>query len=105
MIYSNVLTFEKAGDYKIIELIPDKKITVLSYNFNCEKKQTAKFKTINSSLSENLIIENNKSDSKTTGIKEITGLFHANLNEDIFLSLSNDNKTELNILYADEFNY
>jgi hypothetical protein len=105
MIYSKVLTLEKAGDHKIIELIPDKKITVLSYDLYCNEEQTAKFKTINSSLTEDLIINGNKSDSNTTGITEILGLFHSELNEDIFINLSNSKKTELNILYSDEFNY
>jgi hypothetical protein len=100
-----MLTLEKAGDHKIIELIPDKKITVLSYSLYCDQEQTAKFKTINSSLTEDLIINGNKSDSNTTGIKEILGLFHSELNEDIFINLSNSKKTELNILYSDEFNY
>jgi len=105
MIYSKMLTLEKAGDHKIIELIPDKKITVLSYSLSCDKEQTAKFKTINSYLTEDLIINRHKSDSKTIGITEILGLFHSELNEDIFINLTNNKKTELNILYSDEFNY
>jgi hypothetical protein len=106
MLYDTNITIETSGTHKIIDMIPDKKITILSYSLNSQVGQKVDFKTVTQNLSGELKFEsNNISDSKTSGITEITGLFHGELNEDILLDVANDEKVEGSIFYADEFNY
>jgi hypothetical protein len=110
MLYNKSVNIEAtAGQHKLIDMIAGKKVTVLSYNLNSVGGQEIRFKSASGDLTSKLKFEGGNfatlSDSKTSGVIEITGLFHGRLDEDIFLVTTRDEKIDGFVLYADEFNY
>lgn len=106
MIYHKNVSIATGGTYKIIDMIAGKKLTILSYSLTSIGGNSIRFKSNVNDLTSDLTFRGNSyarlSDNKSSGLSEITGLFHANVGEDIFLSTAA--KVDGTIIYADEFN-